>query len=106
TDLPAPEATATISMGEYVIKVTAGELVAGPNTVEIDNIGAQPHFIDVMRAPDGYTVDQATAVLEGMMNGTPAPAGDEDPGVFAYTPTQSTGTTTWTTWDLEPGVYI
>ncbi len=104
-DLATPESTATISMGEYVIKVTAGELAAGPNTIEIDNIGAQPHFIYLMQAPDGYTVDQATAVMEGDINGTPAPEG-EDPGVFAYSPTQSTGTSTWTTWDLEPGVYI
>lgn len=106
TDLATPETTATITLGEYVIKVTAGELKAGLNTIEVDNIGAQPHFVFVMRAPDGYTVDQATALLEDDMNGTPVPATVPEPGVYAYLPSQSSGITTWTTMDLEPGVYI
>lgn len=104
-DLVTPESTATISLGEYVIEVTAGELAAGPQVVQIDNIGAQPHFIDLVKAPDGYTVEQAQAAFEGEMSGTPVADMGRAQDI-ATTQTQTNGTSIWTSWDLEPGVYL
>lgn len=105
TDLAEPASSATISMTEYSIAVSEGELAAGEQIIHIDNIGQQPHFIDLVRAPEGYTVEQATAAFEGEMAGTPpSDMGMEDD--IATTQTQSTGTSMWTTWNLEPGVYV
>lgn len=105
TDLTEPESTATISMTEYSLDVSAGQLTAGEQVVRIENTGQQPHFIDLVRAPEGYTVEQAQAAIEGEMAGTPM----ADMGMaeeVATTQTQSTGTSTWTSWNLEPGVYL
>jgi hypothetical protein len=107
--LAAPESTATITMGEYTIEVTEGELVAGPQTVRIDNIGAQPHFIVASFTEKTVTDDDVAAVLEAEMTGTPA-AVDFDPDADLedafYTANQSTDTTMWLEVDLRPGSYV
>lgn len=106
--LPEPESDATITMGEYVIEVTNGELVAGSQIVQVRNAGVQPHFIVWFKGPEGLTEDDVAAVLESDMTGTPA-ALDFDPNVdlipVFVTATQSTGTSIWTPVDLEPGTY-
>ncbi|MBA3379804.1 MAG: hypothetical protein H0T93_13055 [Chloroflexia bacterium] len=108
-DLPEPASDATITMGEYVIEVTSGELAAGSQVVRVENIGAQPHFIVWFSGPDGLTDADVEAVLESDMTGTPA-AVDFDPNVdlvpVLYTATQSTGTSVWTPVELEPGTYV
>jgi hypothetical protein len=109
TDLPEPQSSATVTLGEYVIKVTAGEIQAGPQILKIENIGAQPHFIYVGKAPDGTTDEDVSAILNFEMTGTP-PATGIDPNTqledVLTTATQSRGTTTWLPVDLEPGTYV
>lgn len=115
TDLVEPESGATISMAEYVIEVTEGELTAGPQVIEITNVGAQPHFIVGTLGPDDLTEAQIGIVLEeeaaAEMTGTPPVYSDLNPeedfsfeGGF-YTGTQSTGTTIWVPVTLEAGTY-
>ncbi|MDQ3655025.1 MAG: hypothetical protein M3457_08095 [Chloroflexota bacterium] len=107
-DLPEPESDATITMGEYVIEVTNGELVAGSQIIQVRNAGAQPHFIVWFKGPEGLTEDDVAAVLESDMTGTPAAVAfdpDEDLIPVFFTATQSTGTSIWTPVDLEPGTY-
>jgi len=107
-DLPEPESDATITMGEYVIGVTEGELAAGSQVVKVENSGAQPHFIVWFKGPEGLTEDDVAAVLESDMTGTPAAVDfnpDEDLIPVFFTATQSTGTSIWTPVDLEPGTY-
>jgi hypothetical protein len=81
---------------------------AGPQILRIDNIGAQPHFLFAAKGPDGLTDEQLTQVVEWEMSGTPAdlpfnPDTDLQP-VFV-TGTQSSGTSTWISVNLDPGTY-
>ena len=113
-DLVEPESSATISLGEYVIKVTEGELTAGPQLLKIENIGAQPHFIVSGLGPDGMTEAQIKVALDeeaaSEETGTPPAYSDLNPdedfeGGF-FTGTQSTGTTIWVPVTLEAGSYV
>lgn len=108
-ELPEPESGATLTLDEYVIEVTEGELAAGQQIIKVENVGEQPHFISGDLGPDGLTTEQVGAVYEGEAMGTPAPEGFEpatDLTTVFYTATQSGGTTTWHLVDLEPGTYV
>ena len=113
-DLPEPESDATVTMGEYVVEVTEGELAAGPQVVKIENMGAQPHFLVWLKGPDDMTKDQARVVLEeetqAQMTGTPPAYSDlnpeEDLQFTFFSATQSAGTAMWLPFDLEPGAYL
>ncbi len=107
-DLPEPESAGTLTMGEYVIGLTEGELTPGQQIVKIENVGAQPHFIVWFKGPDDLTEDDVAAVLEADMTGTPAAVDfnpDEDLIPLFFTATQSTGTSIWIPVDLQPGTY-
>lgn len=112
-DLPEPDASATLLMGEYVIEVAEGELTAGTHVIRIDNIGAQPHFIGWFQGPDDMTEEQIEVVLdeerEAMMTGMEPEWSDlnpdEDLMPVVFTGTQSTGTSTWITVELEAGTH-
>jgi hypothetical protein len=113
-DLPEPSASAVVTMGEYVIEVTEGELVAGPQVVRVDNIGAQPHFVEFVKGPDDMTVEQVQVALDeemdGGMSGTPVDYSGLNPETdlefLVLTATQSNGTSQWVPVDLEPGTYL
>jgi hypothetical protein len=114
-DLVEPESQATLTMGEYVIKVTEGELTAGAQVVRVDNIGAQPHFIGWVQGPDGLTEAQVQTVLDeemqAEMTGTPPAYSDlnpdEDFTEVTFTGTQSTGTSQWVLVDeVEAGTHL
>jgi hypothetical protein len=113
-DLAEPESNATIIMGEFVIEVSEGELVAGSNVVRIDNIGAQPHFIVWFQLPDGSTEEQVATILQEEMDAMMAGEEpvysdlnpDEDVTEVTFTGTQSGGTTIWVTVEnIEPGTH-
>ena len=115
-DLAEPEAGATITMAEYVIDVSEGELTAGAQVVRIDNVGAQPHFVGWLQVPDGLTEAQLEAALELEMEaettGTPPAYSDdfnpdEDAIPVTFTGTQSTGTSQWVVVDeAEAGTHV
>jgi hypothetical protein len=108
-DLPEPETSATLTMAEYAITVSEGALIAGPQIIKIDNVGAQPHFILMASGPDTMTEADIEAVLNADMTGTPAAVGfnpDTDIQDVLVTGTQSRGTSTWVPVDLEPGKYV
>jgi hypothetical protein len=106
-DLVEPETNATLTMDEMTIELTDGELVAGENLIKVDNIGAQPHFIEIMAVPDGTTRDNIEAAIAVEMGGTP----EGEPMDFkatipaAYIGEQSTGITAWAAVTLQPGTY-
>lgn len=114
-DLPEPESAATLTMGEYIIEVTEGELTTGSYVVRIDNIGAQPHFIGWVQAPDGLTAEQVETVLaeeaDAQMTGTPAAYSgvnpEEDFTDVTFTGNQSTGTSQWVyVQDIQAGTHL
>ena len=106
-DLPEPESTATITMDEMTIELTAGELVAGDNHLKVENVGAQPHFVEFMLVPDGTTRDNVEAAIQAEMGGTPEdePMDMSQAMPVAFVGEQSTGTTVWTTLHFDPGTY-
>jgi hypothetical protein len=108
-DLVEPESGATITMGEYVIQVTEGELVSGSQIIRVDNIGAQPHFVIGESATKPVTEADVEALLQAEMTGTPA-AVDFDPDTDLeeafYTGTQSTNTSIWVVADIPPGPLV
>lgn len=107
-DLPEPESGATLEMGEYFFEVAEGELTAGKQVVEIQNVGAVPHFIFMGKVPDTVTEADLEAVLEADMTGTPAATDwnpDEEFEDVLGTTTQSGDTSIWVSVTLEPGTY-
>lgn len=108
-DLPEPQAGAVLTMGEYMINVTEGELVAGTQIIRVDNIGAQPHFITAGTTTVELSEADVEAVLEADMTGTPAAVDfdpDEDFQEAFFTGTQSLGTSQWAEITLEPGTLL
>lgn len=114
-DLVEPESTATLTMSEYAIEVTEGELTTGSYVVKIDNDGAQPHFVGIVKVRDGLTEDQLmTALDEEMqagMTGTPTVYSDFNPDEeaedVAFSGTQSNGTSQWIELaDVQAGTYV
>jgi hypothetical protein len=106
--LPEPESTATLKIGEMVITLTAGELVAGENLVRIENIGAQPHFVEIQKLPEGSTKANVEATLQAEMGGTPeGEVLDFAQIVFVgMSIDQSGGTTQWITVTMEAGTHV
>jgi hypothetical protein len=106
--LREPVSTATITLSNFAIDITAGALRAGSNLIKIENVSDQPHFVDFQKGPDDMTLDQIAATLQADMTGTPQAGGlnpETDFTQTASTGTQSGGTTTWIAIDLEPGAY-
>ncbi len=102
-ELPEPESTATFTLAEMTIEISDGAPVAGENVFRIENQGEQPHFIEIVKVPDGTTEEDAEAWLEADMSGTPVV--DLDVEFVTTTPDQSAGVTQWVTVTLEPGTY-
>ena len=106
-DVAEPDADINVLLIDFGIMVE-GSLTAGDHVLRIENQGAQPHFLELDKIPDGITNDDLAAVLEGFTTGTPAAVAfnpDTDFEFVMYTPTQSIGTLTWTTVTLEAGTY-
>lgn len=112
-DLAEPQAGATITMDEYEIVVSEGELAVGSQVVRIDNVGDQPHYIIVARGPDTMTDEQIRVVLEeeqaAFETGEEPEWSDlnpdEDLEFLLFTGTQSPGVTTWIELELDAGTY-
>jgi hypothetical protein len=107
---PEPPAAATATMFEYGFNVE-GTLAAGPQTLKVTNVGAQPHFLVLLKSPVEVTKEQVGQIVElDMTGGTPAPdSGLPNPEEFTdagYVATLSTGSTAWIPVNLEPGYYI
>lgn len=107
-ELPEPESNATLTIGEMVINLSAGALTVGENLVKVENIGAQPHFVNVDKMPDGTSLENLEATIAGFMGATPSaePIAEEDLIPVAYTSEQSGQTAQWSVMNLtEPGTY-
>ena len=82
-DPTEPEASATLTLGEYIIKVTEGELIAGPQVLKIENVGAQPHFVFDALGPEDMTEERVGVALDEELaagdSGTPPAYSDFNP---------------------------
>jgi len=79
----------------------------GWQVVEVANLSDQPHFIEIDKVPDGTTLDQVNALLQGEMSGTPVSGGlsEADFQPFYFVGTQSAGTRQWHELSLDAGTY-
>jgi hypothetical protein len=73
-DAPEPDADVMVTLYDFGIKVE-GSLTAGDHIFRIENVGAQPHFLEIGSVPDGTTNDDLTALINSLMTGTPVPDG-------------------------------
>lgn len=107
-DLPTPDASLTFTLIDFQIMVD-GDLTAGDHVALIQNHGAQPHFVIVMKGPDSMTNDQISMLLTMEMDGATPAALPFDPEKdlmpVAQTATQSIGTDQWVMMPLEAGTY-
>ena len=103
-----PGADVQISLFEFDISAE-GALTAGEHIVQLTNIGAQPHFLDMFKVTDGTTNDDLTALINADMTGTPVPEGglnfEADFSDEFITQTQSIGVSTWFKYTFKPGTY-
>lgn len=120
TDLTEPEANVALDLFEMDFKVTEGAFVEGDNVVTLHNSGAQIHFVEMMKVPEGTTDEQVEALFNSFMTGTPEPDGlqmeeatpvlvaaDQSPGVSQTMPiTVEAGTYLLACWvaDIETGM--
>lgn len=107
-DLPEPEANVTLTIGEMVINVSDGAFVVGQNVVKVENIGAQPHFVELSKVPDGTTEANIEALIMTFMGGTPEaePVAEEAFIYTGYSGEQSGQTVQWVTMMIqEPGTH-
>jgi hypothetical protein len=105
-DLAEPASTATLTIGEYIIEVSEGALTSGTQIIKVQNIGAQPHFVDAESTQKEITNEDLEALLMADMSGTPAPIDfnpETDLMPAFFTGTQSMGTSIWVEVDLSPG---
>ena len=107
-DSAAPEANVVLELVEMSILVSEGEFITGDNLIEVVNNGAQMHFVDIGKVPDGTTHEDVETLFESFMTGTPAAGGlqESDLAMIGYFPEQSHGTTQWINLTLEPGTYF
>jgi hypothetical protein len=109
-DLPEPAADVNVTYIDFDIMVE-GTLTAGVHLFRIENQGAQPHFLVLLKGPDTMTNDQIAQLLTSDMGGpnaTPPDVGfdpETDLMDAGYSGTQSIGTVVWTPMTLETGTY-
>lgn len=105
-DAPEPESTITVTLLDFAIKFE-NEVKAGKHLMKVQNHGAQPHFVIIMKGPDTLTRQQVEASLQGEMTGSQSvDALPPDALIPVFmTPAQSIGVTTWHHVALEAGTY-
>ncbi len=108
-DLTDPEADVNVTFIDFGIGVE-GTLTAGNHVLRIENQGAQPHFLDLMKAPDGITNDELGEFIMADMQGpvsTPTAGGytESDFTPVVSTAPQSIGVVQWVPATLEAGTY-
>jgi hypothetical protein len=106
----APTADVTIRLQEYAFVGLEQGVPAGPQLWQITNTGAQPHFLQLLGAPTGATMDQVRTLLQLPENATPPPGFPYGPEAFDFAQPGlaviSPGHTAWLALDLASGTYL
>lgn len=107
-DLPEPPTDFTFTLIDFEIDVE-GDLKAGDSFAKVQNHGAEPHFVILMKGPDAMTNDDIAFVLAMQMgvapDGPPPFNPEKDLTPVWQTVTQSIDTNLWAPISLETGTY-
>jgi hypothetical protein len=94
----APASDVSITLADYNFMIK-GELTAGKHTIKVENIGPQPHEIEIARLAPGKTMKDLAAWMQAK-DGTPP--GNAIGGFAAAVPS----TIGYVNVDLTPGNYV
>jgi hypothetical protein len=105
-----PEAAATIELQEYGFAGLTDAMEPGKQVWKVTNIGEQPHFLELIKAPRSVTGEQVMDMFMSMGDSSTTPAAEAlDPATIEGVGgigTISPGQTGWYITDLEPGTYV
>jgi hypothetical protein len=104
---PSPTAGVDVTEQEYSFLGLDNPVPAGEQLWKITNTGKQPHFMDIVKLPEGTTQQQLMEAINGFLMGTPVAGGLDLSQVadVAGTSTLSPGQTMLAAFDLAPGTY-
>ncbi len=98
----------TVTFVDFAITVE-GNLTAGDHLFELQNNGAEPHFLVLESVPDGTTDDDVTAMLMSESGPPASPAAGASPaeeqGPAFLSASQSIETKVWSPVTLAAGTY-
>lgn len=106
-NLPAPAGGNLVEMSDFAFAIPP--LQTGRQTLEVVNVGAQPHFLGLGLVPEAATIEDVLALfgtLFGDPSATPpANLSADDLRIVVDSAAQSAGVTAWHSVDLEAGTY-
>jgi hypothetical protein len=105
-----PAADVAVQLQEYAFVGLEHGVAAGPHLWQLTNAGEEPHYMLLLGAPAGISMDQVMTLLQMPEEATPPPSipyqeTDFDfnqPGLALISP----GQTAWLALDLAPGTYL
>jgi hypothetical protein len=102
-----PDADLEVELKEFEFAGLPDDVPAGDHVIKFENTGEQTHFVQLIKAPAGFTPEHFQALMNGEELPADAPEVNEtnffDIGGLAF---MSTGKTAWLPATLEPGSYI
>ena len=99
-----PVAAVVAQVQEYAI-VMPESIPAGPQVWSVENIGTQPHFVEVISVPEGTTIPGIMAALGMAEPPVDGPADLSAAVGYGGLSVVSVGLTGYVELDLEPGTY-
>jgi hypothetical protein len=107
SDAEEPEADVEVDLTEFKFADLPDEIPAGDHVIKFENTGEQTHFVQLIQAPEGFTVEHFQALMNGEDLPADAPEINEtnffDIGGLEF---MSSGNAAWVPVTLEPGSYI
>ncbi|MDQ3692532.1 MAG: hypothetical protein M3464_02745 [Chloroflexota bacterium] len=106
-DLAAPSGSKRVEMSDFAFAIDP--LQTGRQTIELTNVGVQPHFLGLTLVPDGTTVEDSLALFATLFGDpsatSPANLSADDLRIVLDSAAQSAGVTAWHSVDLVAGTY-
>jgi hypothetical protein len=106
-EVDEPAADLEVELTEFEFAGLPDEIDAGDHIIKFENTGEQTHFVQMVKAPEGFTPEHFEALMRGEDLPADAPEVNEsnffDIGGLAF---MSSGNTAWLPVTLGPGSYI
>lgn len=107
-DLPAPSGSKRVEMSDFAF--TIDPLQTGRQTLEVTNVGVQPHFLGMALVPNGTTLEDVLSLFAALFGDPSATPPDDlsadDLRIVVDSAAQSAGVTAWHSVELVAGAYV